>query len=191
MASTTAEEEPVASKYTSQQIEQIWADYMIEGARYGDMEDVDDALARRTDANATDTSGRTALHMAAANGHTDVMRRLLAAGANTEQRNDSGNTALHWACMGGHVEAVQLLLKRGADPAALNRLDRTPLDGALDNEKILRVFQQHRIGSEAPADGAAVGKENSNTCAAEPGSPDAASADGACEVSEKLRKSEL
>ena len=135
----------VPPKYSPEQIEQIWADFLLEGARYGDDEDVQQALDRATDVNAADASGRTALHMASANGHTGVMRRLLDAGANSEHRNDSGNTPLHWACVGGHVEAVRLLLRHRADPSSLNDAERTPLDGALDNEDILRAFQEHRM----------------------------------------------
>lgn len=143
---------PIPAKYTPEQVEQIWADFLLEGARYGDAEDVQQALERSTDVNAADASGRTALHMASANGHTDVMRMLLDAGANTEHRNDSGNTPLHWACVGGHAEAVRLLLRHGGDPSSLNHAERTPLDGALEDEAILRAFQEHRMPAGGGAD---------------------------------------
>jgi ankyrin repeat protein len=139
----THEEDEVPSKYTPEQVEQIWADYMIEGARYGDKDEVEEALARNTNVNATDANGRTALHVAAANGYVDIMEILLAAGANTEAPNFSGNTSLHWACLGGHLYAINLLLKHGASPSALNEAEKTPLDYALDNEAVLQIFQNY------------------------------------------------
>jgi hypothetical protein len=181
----TQEEVEVPSKYTPEQIEQIWADYMIEGARYGDKNDVEEALARNTDVNATDAKGRTALHVASANGYVDIMSLLLAAGANTETCNFKRNTALHWACIGGHLDAITLLLRHGASPSALNEAEQTPLDGALDNEAILKVFQnyssvpetRHKCfesdkkatstdhGVEKPSDRAScVGKDVAGTC---------------------------
>jgi ankyrin repeat protein len=85
--------------YTKEELIQLWNDYMIEGARYGDVADVMEALANDAEVDAQDTSGRTALHMAAANAHLEVAEVLLKAGANTEAKNDAGNTALHWACI--------------------------------------------------------------------------------------------
>ncbi|CAD7695433.1 unnamed protein product [Ostreobium quekettii] len=72
----------------------------------------------------------SALHFAAANGHTDVVARLLQAGATVNPRNEHGNTPLHWASLNGHREVVSLLMGAGADPAAVNRADRTPVDEA-------------------------------------------------------------
>ena len=77
---------------------------LVDGARYGDIEDVQSALQHSVDVNATDSSGRTgkqqleaaacrqlqrgiyccksaALHMAAANNHADVAETLIEAGA--------------------------------------------------------------------------------------------------------------
>ena len=150
MSEASSEEAGPAEKYTAEQLRELWSSYMIEGARYGDSEDVVEALGNNADVNATDEDGRSALHMAAANGHTGIMQTLLDAGANTEQRNATGNTALHWACVGGSVVAVQLLLDGGADACALNDAEKTPLDGALESESILKIFQNHsRVGSAA------------------------------------------
>jgi Ankyrin repeats (3 copies) len=130
-------------QFTPAQLRAAWEEYMLDGARYGDIEDVREALGNQADVNAPDTTGRTALHMAAANGHAAVVELLLANGANTEHANTAGNTALHWACVGGSVEVAKMLLKHGANASALNNADRTPLDDALDNAGILALFKQH------------------------------------------------
>lgn len=59
--------------------------------------------------------GRTALHQAAANGNVQVIRTLIAHGAQVNAKNSSGETPLHLAARFGHVDAVQYLLYSGAN----------------------------------------------------------------------------
>ena len=63
------------------ELRQLWNAYLIDSARYGDSDDVVEALQNSADVNAVDSAGRTALHMAAANGHSAIVQRLLDAGA--------------------------------------------------------------------------------------------------------------
>ena len=78
-------------------------------ARYGEIEDIqafveqhaafgDDEIKRLLQ-QVTDNSGNTPLHMAAANGHADIVRLLIKYIDITP--NNSGNTPFHWACMNG------------------------------------------------------------------------------------------
>eukprot|EP00892_Ulva_mutabilis_P007007 jgi/Ulvmu1/4679/UM002_0410.1 len=133
-------------QYTAEELVKLWSDYMIEGARYGDEEDVHEALTNSADVDARDEDGRTALHMAAANAYVSIAQTLLQAGANTEVKNASGNTALHWACVAGSAPMVELLLAHGANPAALNAAGQPPIDGALDNDAVCKAFQLHSSG---------------------------------------------
>ena len=191
----SSEEAGPAEKYTAEQLCELWSSYMIEGARYGDSEDVVEALGNNADVNAIDEDGRSALHMAAANGHTGIMQTLLDAGANTEQRNPTGNTALHWACVGGSAAAVQLLLDGGADACALNDAEKTPLDGALESESILKIFQNHsRVGSAAnhaavTSSGAGNGEASRNELTLHDGDHDAAKASIGSESGQDRRNS--
>ena len=57
----------------------------------------------------------TALMMAAANGHTAIVRDLIQKGAEVGARNDRGNVALIDAARFGHTETVRLLLDYGAE----------------------------------------------------------------------------
>ncbi|XP_067142958.1 ankyrin repeat domain-containing protein 6-like [Centruroides vittatus] len=61
-----------------------------------------------------DEEGRTALHLAAANGHVDIVKILLHYGAKVNTADVAGYTPLHQASTEGHVEVVRLLLKNGS-----------------------------------------------------------------------------
>lgn len=65
-------------------------------------------------------------------GRVEVMRLLLAAGADVQQRGTNDYTALHYAAARDDALVVELLLDHGADPAARTRIDPfgTPLDEA-------------------------------------------------------------
>lgn len=101
-----------------------YGEFLVESARYGDAEDVAQALGAGHDGlvNHADAQGRTALHMAAANGHTAIAVTLLAAGADACAVNEGGNTPLHWAALNGHVAIAEALLEAGGSPFALNKV---------------------------------------------------------------------
>ena len=66
-------------------------------------------------------TGRTALHMAASNGHVEIVRALLAAGARVDAASrESGYTALHDAVLTNKGEVAAVLLAAGASPATRN-----------------------------------------------------------------------
>jgi ankyrin repeat protein len=68
--------------------------------------------------------GETPLMFAAAGGYADVLRRLLASGADVRARDYSGETALHYA---GFSEAVGILTEAGAELDAQGRQGQTSL----------------------------------------------------------------
>jgi ankyrin repeat protein len=70
----------------------------------------------------------TALHSAVSRLQSDVVRVLLAAGANPNLRQSAGWTPLHAAAMNGDLASVELLLAAGADPAATNDEGRSVSD---------------------------------------------------------------
>ncbi|MCJ1358078.1 MAG: hypothetical protein MMC33_008076 [Icmadophila ericetorum] len=80
-------------------------------------------------------SANTALHMAAANGHTDIIQYILSLPTPSSSciassisneipfyslPNASFNTPLHWASLNGHLHSVQLLVDAGGDVTAKN-----------------------------------------------------------------------
>jgi ankyrin repeat protein len=85
-----------------------------------DVASVEELLGRGADVSATDSSGRTALHVAAARGHGSVVDRLLPAfEASADLLNaldGAGRTALHLTALHGHGwVARKLLACRGVD----------------------------------------------------------------------------
>ena len=63
-----------------------------------------------------DKFGRTALILAARNGHLSIISLLLAYKSNINAIDTSGNSSLHYVAAYGFVECLEYLLKHGADP---------------------------------------------------------------------------
>ncbi|KAM3597392.1 uncharacterized protein V6R79_004031 [Siganus canaliculatus] len=75
----------------------------------------------------TDSAFTTPLHLAARNGHKDVIGLLLKAGIDINKTSKSG-TALHEAALYGKTEVVRLLLDAGVDVNVRNTYNQTALD---------------------------------------------------------------
>lgn len=76
--------------------------------------------------NAMDECGYVALHIAASEGLVDMIKCLLAAGADVPG-GDKAQCALHIAATRGHCDIVRLLLAAGAIVGALDVYHSTPL----------------------------------------------------------------
>jgi ankyrin repeat protein len=109
-------------------------DEALSWAARNDRVEAIDVLAARGAALDADVYRGTALSWAAACGHTATIQRLVALGADPDQRTTFGGpghgenaTALHLAAQDGHVEAIRMLLDLGADPTLKDALyDSTP-----------------------------------------------------------------
>ncbi len=71
--------------------------------------------------------GRTALHAAAENGQTKMVRELLRRGAYVRASDDSGWTPLHHAGLWNYADAAEELIAAGAQPWARDRSGLSPL----------------------------------------------------------------
>ncbi|XP_066497962.1 caskin-2 isoform X3 [Hoplias malabaricus] len=74
-----------------------------------------------------DCAFNTPLHLAARNGHKDIIRLLLKAGIDINRVTKAG-TALHEASLYGKTEVVRLLLDAGIDVNIRNTYNQTALD---------------------------------------------------------------
>ncbi|KAF9405437.1 hypothetical protein BGZ94_003543 [Podila epigama] len=109
---------------------------LIECARYGELEEIQAVVATSGPEKAKQLLshqgefGKTPLHMAAANGHIDVIEYLISIipSEAVNIQNEQGNTALHWAATNGHLKAVEALITKGkADNKIKNAAGHTAI----------------------------------------------------------------
>jgi len=84
-------------------------------------------LRQRTDVDAAQADGMTALHWAVRLGDLETTKGLIAAHAQVGVTNQYGVTPLSLACQDGNKAIVELLLERGADPNTTIRGGETVL----------------------------------------------------------------
>ena len=102
------------------------------GYNYPDMTRLLLANGAKTDAR--DGSGWvTALHYAAASGHTETAALILDWGGDVNVLSSAGDPPLYQAAHWGRADVVQLLLSRGADPDIQADTGVSPLHGAASN----------------------------------------------------------
>ncbi|XP_049943480.1 ankyrin-1-like [Schistocerca serialis cubense] len=103
---------------------------LIEAAKQGTVEELEELLAVGTDVAMGDNIRSTALHWAANRGHTEAVRSLVEAGAVVNARNYWQKTPLHYAAQSGHTAVVEVLVASSADPNVRDDDGWTPLHDA-------------------------------------------------------------
>ena len=94
----------------------VWAPgNFLDAAKNGKADVVGLFLQAGMDSETADDQGKTALILAAAEGHTATVKTLLANGADVKNTDKQGKTALIWAAELDHIPAVQALVVSGAD----------------------------------------------------------------------------
>ena len=74
--------------------------------------------------------GYTPLMIGACEGHEEVLKKLILAGADVGMQIAHGDTALHLAALNNHIQSGILLVEGGASTRIKNTLFQTPLDVA-------------------------------------------------------------
>jgi len=109
--------------------------------------------------------GSTPLLTAAGEGRSEMVGRLLAAGAIVDDRDDHGSTALHLACLNGQRAVVESLIAAGAPLQAKNAYGSTPWsiskrEGLGEIAALLRAAGATEDGHDAPLpEGAYLGQK--------------------------------
>ena len=94
--------------------DEVENEIFFEACEEGLPEEVEKKLNKCQDPNAAVVGGVPALHQASFNGHLEVVRLLLEAGASCNQTANQGKTPLICAAENGHMEVVRLLLEAGS-----------------------------------------------------------------------------
>ncbi|OUM52897.1 hypothetical protein BVG19_g2130 [[Candida] boidinii] len=129
-----------------QKLDQEEMDNVIYDSRFGDLETLTNIFTNEVEPKVLMTiqdeySLSTPIHMAAANGHVDIVKYLLSiipkedATILVNKQNDMGNTALHWAAYNGHLEVIKVLCEYEADPFIKNNAEHDAIYEAENNNK--------------------------------------------------------
>jgi ankyrin repeat protein len=118
---------------------------LADAAMHEDKAAVRALLSQKSDVNATQADGSTALLWAAHSDDAETVELLLAAGANPKAANRYGITPLSEACVNGNPVIIEKLLKAGADPNAPHAEGETPLMTAArtGNPEAVRMLLDH------------------------------------------------
>jgi ankyrin repeat protein len=92
---------------------------LVDAVKDGNRAAVQSLLVQKTNVNAAEADGTTALHWAVQADDGELVRLLVRAGANVRAANRYGVTPLQLAAVNGSVATAQSLLDAGADPNAV------------------------------------------------------------------------
>jgi ankyrin repeat protein len=96
---------------------------LVDSARRGNMDMVTQLFKENPtlDVNSRDGLGNAALHYAGMEGHGDVLKFVLAKGADPNLQNYAGDTPLHKTTWANEFECVKILCDAGANPNVKNK----------------------------------------------------------------------
>lgn len=124
---------------------------LLQSTARRDRQAVIQALAAGADANTIDNSGRSALHIAADSGDTEIVELLLGAGANVNAAEFDGDTPLIGAAIRGHGSVVARLLEAGADPSVESSRGMTAADHARRKGHAALAMKIDRAARDRPS----------------------------------------
>ncbi|XP_051915130.1 E3 ubiquitin-protein ligase MIB2 isoform X1 [Hippocampus zosterae] len=135
----------VLEKLLSQSTEQDNPSRLVIEAAHGSANKVRELLQKYPDKVDIKNQGKTALQVAAHQGHMEVVKALLQANGAVEVKDEDGDTALHYTAFGNQAEIARLLLSKGANANLLNNSMCTALHIAVNKgfTDVVRVLTEH------------------------------------------------
>uniref|UniRef100_A0A4W6BNI5 E3 ubiquitin-protein ligase MIB2 n=1 Tax=Lates calcarifer TaxID=8187 RepID=A0A4W6BNI5_LATCA len=135
----------VLEKLLSQSTEQDNPSRLVIEAAHGSASKVRELVQKYPDKVDIKNQGKTALQVAAHQGHIEVVKALLQANSSIEVKDEDGDTALHYTAFGNQAEIARLLLSKGANVNLLNNSMCTALHIAVNKgfTDVVRVLTEH------------------------------------------------
>jgi hypothetical protein len=119
-----------------------WIPQEVHTPLYLDLENME----AKADVRAQDKVGRTALHLAAGNGHVAPTRALVEAKADVNKHDNLGLTALHMAAENGHAQVIEHLVEAKADVNSQDHVNRTALHMAAEGSSTDKMASFSAVG---------------------------------------------
>uniref|UniRef100_A0A668APN2 E3 ubiquitin-protein ligase MIB2 n=1 Tax=Myripristis murdjan TaxID=586833 RepID=A0A668APN2_9TELE len=135
----------VLEKLLAQSTEQDNPSRLVIEAAHGSASKVRELVQKYPDKVDIKNQGKTALQVAAHQGHMEVVKALLQANSSIEVKDEDGDTALHYTAFGNQAEIARLLLSKGASVNLLNNSMCTALHIAVNKgfTDVVRVLSEH------------------------------------------------
>lgn len=135
----------VLEKLLSQSTEQDHPGRLVIEAAHGNAVKVRELLQKHPDKVDIKNQGKTALQVAAHQGHMEVVKLLLQANSSIETKDEDGDAALNYTAFGNQAEIARLLLSKGASVNLLNNSMCSALHIAVNKgfTDVVRVLTEH------------------------------------------------
>uniref|UniRef100_A0A672R8I2 E3 ubiquitin-protein ligase MIB2 n=1 Tax=Sinocyclocheilus grahami TaxID=75366 RepID=A0A672R8I2_SINGR len=135
----------VLEKLLSQSTEQDHPGRLVIEAAHGNAVKVRELVQKYPEKVDVKNQGKTALQVAAHQGHVEVVKVLLQANSSIEAKDEDGDAALHYTAFGNQAEIARLLLSKGASVNLLNNSMCTALHIAVNKgfTDVVRVLTEH------------------------------------------------
>ncbi|KAK0090909.1 hypothetical protein PV325_000075 [Microctonus aethiopoides] len=116
--SNNAEETPRRRTELPRPVTQDCSNFdIVKATQYGALERVTELVEAGANVNQPDAETVTLLHWAAINNRKEIVKYLIAKGANVNAiGGELASTPIHWATRQGHLPTFIILMKAGADP---------------------------------------------------------------------------
>jgi ankyrin repeat protein len=124
---------------------------VADAAMKGDKAALKTLLAQKSNVNAPQADGATAIQWAAYKNDLEMAEMLVSAGADVKARSREGATALYLAAIGGNPAMIEKLIEAGADPNELGPQGETPLMLTARNGNVaaMKVLLDHKAQVDA------------------------------------------
>ncbi|XP_061113843.1 E3 ubiquitin-protein ligase MIB2 isoform X3 [Conger conger] len=135
----------VLEKLLAQSTEPDSPGRLVIEAAHGSAAKVRDLLQKYPEKVDIQNQGKTALQVAAHQGHMEVVKVLLQANSSIEVKDEDGDTALHYTAFGNQPEIARLLLSKGVNVNLLNNSMCTALHIAVNKgfTEVVRALTEH------------------------------------------------